>query len=109
MSREGGEAATTREPGDLPSENCALEASGRGAPDGTGSTAKPSARSNKAREPVQPMDRETSANAAATLTPAGPCGPMLISVCITCKRADGAVVGPEMLTALQTAIGSADR
>jgi predicted metal-binding protein len=39
-----------------------------------------------------------------------PVGPVVVSVCTTCKAADGsgAVVGPEMFAAVQAALGSAD-
>src|SRR3954469_192456 len=39
-----------------------------------------------------------------------PSGPTLVSVCITCKTADGgAVVGPEMFESVKAALGSSDR
>jgi predicted metal-binding protein len=57
------------------------------------------------------MDREVSADEIATTVPAdrpapiGACGPVLVSVCITCKTADGsAVVGPDMYAAVKAAI-----
>jgi predicted metal-binding protein len=38
-----------------------------------------------------------------------PSGPTLVSVCITCKTADGAtVVGPDMFESVKAAIGSSD-
>ena len=38
-----------------------------------------------------------------------PIGPTFVSVCITCKAADGgAVVGPDMFEAVKAAIGSSD-
>ena len=47
----------------------------------------------------------TAANPAANL----PGSPVVVSVCITCKTADGsAVVGPEMYAAVQAAIGQHD-
>jgi predicted metal-binding protein len=61
------------------------------------------------------MDRDTSADQPATMALAGPpaaaplCGPVVVSVCITCKTTDGsAIVGPTMFAAVQAAIGSAD-
>jgi predicted metal-binding protein len=57
------------------------------------------------------MDREVSADEIAKTVPAdrpapiGSCGPVLVSVCITCKTADGsAVVGPDMYAAVKAAI-----
>ncbi|UZE47807.1 DUF1636 domain-containing protein [Rhodopseudomonas sp. P2A-2r] len=38
-----------------------------------------------------------------------PAGPVIVSVCITCKSADGsAVVGPEMFDAVKSALGVSD-
>jgi predicted metal-binding protein len=38
-----------------------------------------------------------------------PAGPVMVSVCITCKSADGsAVVGPEMFEAMTVALGDSD-
>ena len=38
-----------------------------------------------------------------------PTGPILVSVCITCKTADGAtVVGPDMFESVKAAIGTSD-
>jgi predicted metal-binding protein len=38
-----------------------------------------------------------------------PSGPIVVSVCITCKTADsGAVVGPDMLRSIKAAIGPSD-
>jgi predicted metal-binding protein len=61
------------------------------------------------------MDREIPADEILTTAPAdrpapvAACGPVLVSVCITCKTADGsAVVGPDMFAAVQAAIGAAD-
>jgi predicted metal-binding protein len=61
------------------------------------------------------MDREIPADEPLTTVPAdrpaptAACGPVLVSVCITCKTADGgAVVGPDMFAAVQAAIGAAD-
>ncbi len=61
------------------------------------------------------MDRDNAdvmpANSASVeaLSAHPPSGPVLVSVCVTCKTADGsAVVGPEMLTAVQAALGGDD-
>ena len=52
------------------------------------------------------MDRE-NAEAAHRMVPSAP---IVISVCITCKTADGAaVVGPDMFESVKAAIGSSDR
>jgi predicted metal-binding protein len=58
------------------------------------------------------MDRDLSADETATTVPAdrpAPMtshGPVLVSVCITCRTADGsAVVGPGMFAAVKAAIG----
>jgi predicted metal-binding protein len=61
------------------------------------------------------MDRESaddqisdSMQAEPTLTKL-PAGPVIVSVCTTCKNADdGTVVGPEMLAAVQAAFGNDD-
>jgi len=37
-----------------------------------------------------------------------PNGPTFVSVCVTCKTADGTVVGPDMFQAVQAAIDSSD-
>jgi predicted metal-binding protein len=57
------------------------------------------------------MDREIPADEIATTVPADrpapmvSCGPVLVSVCITCKTTDGsAVVGPDMYAAVKAAI-----
>jgi predicted metal-binding protein len=62
------------------------------------------------------MDRETPADETPTTVPAdrlapiAACGPVLVSVCITCKTADGgAVVGPDMFAAVKAAIDTADK
>lgn len=59
------------------------------------------------------MDHEISTDEPTALAPAdrlstkAPCGPVLVSVCITCKSADGnTVVGPSMFTAVTAAIGA---
>jgi predicted metal-binding protein len=61
------------------------------------------------------MDRDLSADETLETVPVerpaplGPCGPILVSVCITCKTSDGsAVVGPGMFAAVKAAIGVAD-
>jgi predicted metal-binding protein len=61
------------------------------------------------------MDREVPAEEIATTVPADrptpmvSCGPVVVSVCITCKTADGgAVVGPDMYAAVKAAIDAAD-
>ena len=51
------------------------------------------------------MDRENAEAAHRTV----PSAPIVISVCITCKTADGAaVVGPDMFESVKAAIGSSD-
>jgi predicted metal-binding protein len=51
------------------------------------------------------MDRETAEAARGNV----PSAPVVISVCITCKTADGAaLVGPDMLESVKAAIGSSD-
>jgi predicted metal-binding protein len=59
------------------------------------------------------MDRDISADETATTVPSdrpapvASCGPVLVSVCVTCKTADGsAVVGPDMFAAVKAAIGA---
>lgn len=37
-----------------------------------------------------------------------PVGPVVVSVCITCRSADGAVVGPDLLGALNAAMAERD-
>ncbi|WFU15403.1 DUF1636 domain-containing protein [Bradyrhizobium sp. CB3481] len=61
------------------------------------------------------MDREKAEQNPADLALAeaarvnAPNGPTFVSVCITCKTADGgAVVGPDMFEAVKAAIGSSD-
>jgi predicted metal-binding protein len=61
------------------------------------------------------MDRDLSADESPTTmtaerpAPMASCGPVLVSVCITCKTADGsAVVGPDMFAAVKAAVGDAD-
>ena len=62
------------------------------------------------------MDRESADRESAdvALVEAArakvPSGPIVVSVCITCKTADGAaVVGPDMFESVKAAIGSSDR
>jgi predicted metal-binding protein len=64
-------------------------------------------------EPV--MDRDVPADETPTTVladrpvPTVFCGPVVVSVCITCKTADGsAVVGPGMFAAVKAAIGADD-
>jgi predicted metal-binding protein len=58
------------------------------------------------------MDHEISTDKPATMpadrsSTATPCGPVLVSVCITCKSADAStVVGPGMFNAVRAAIGA---
>jgi predicted metal-binding protein len=59
------------------------------------------------------MDCDLPANVTSTAAPAdrpaAPGGVVLVSVCITCKTADGStVVGPGMFAAVKAAIGAAD-
>jgi predicted metal-binding protein len=61
------------------------------------------------------MDRESADDqiSDSTLTeptpPNWPMGPVIVSVCTTCKTADGgAVVGPDMFAAVQAALGVDD-
>ena len=59
------------------------------------------------------MDRDLSPDLPATdgmtgtTAPITPASPVVVSVCVTCKTADGAIVGPDMLAAVQAAIGGA--
>lgn len=62
------------------------------------------------------MDREKADQDPADLAlveavrASAPSGPTLVSVCITCKTADGgAVVGPDMFQSVKAAIGASDR
>ena len=52
------------------------------------------------------MDRKTtdlpSDDSASVAVPSGPA---IVSVCITCKTADGVLVGPEMFEAVKAAMG----
>jgi predicted metal-binding protein len=61
------------------------------------------------------MDRDNADNESADLTQAEPPqrnwpeGPVIVSVCTTCKTADGGeVVGPAMFAAVQAALGNED-
>ena len=52
------------------------------------------------------MDRDNAEAARGNV----PSLPIVVSVCVTCKTADGgAVVGPEMFESVKAAIGSSDR
>jgi predicted metal-binding protein len=56
------------------------------------------------------MDRENAdliSDDSAVAT--APSSPTIVSVCITCKTADGVLVGPEMFDAVSSAIASSDR
>jgi predicted metal-binding protein len=83
------------------------------------------ARPNKARGRLRPdhepvMDRENADLRSSDSTPAEPPhpklpegrlpeGPVIVSVCTTCKTADGTtVVGPDMFAAVSAAFGSDD-
>jgi predicted metal-binding protein len=61
------------------------------------------------------MDRDNAEAMSPELTlaeparPHVPSGPVIVSVCITCKTADGGeIVGPEMFAAVQAALGLDD-
>lgn len=61
------------------------------------------------------MDRESAGRDSADLALVEaartkvPSGPIVVSVCVTCKTADsGAVVGPDMLESVKAAIGPSD-
>ena len=60
------------------------------------------------------MDRDETIEESADLALAGPpraapAGPVVVSVCVTCKISDsGAVVGPDMFAAIQAALGDDD-
>jgi predicted metal-binding protein len=43
-----------------------------------------------------------------SLPQTAPGGPIVVSVCITCKRSDGVLVGPAMFDAIQVATGEHD-
>ena len=78
------------------------------------------ARPNKARGRLRPddepvMDRESADDRSPDLTqaelpqPNWPEGPVIVSVCTTCKTADGTtVVGPDMFAAVRVASGNDD-
>ena len=62
------------------------------------------------------MDRESADRNSADVALVeavrvnAPSGPVFLSVCITCKTADGGtVVGPDMFESIKAAIGSSDR
>jgi predicted metal-binding protein len=88
-------------------------------------TANRQARPNKARGRLRPddepvMDRESAdaqspesqspdSTQAEAQQPNWPDGPVIVSVCTTCKTADeGRVVGPDMLAAVRAALGVDD-
>jgi predicted metal-binding protein len=83
-------------------------------------TANRQARPNKARGRLRPddepvMDRESADAQAPDSTqaeppqPNWPDGPVIVSVCTTCKTAHGGiVVGPDMFAAVQAAFGTDD-
>jgi predicted metal-binding protein len=58
------------------------------------------------------MDRDNSTDSPLTApatdapTRAFPAAPVVVSVCITCKTADGHVVGPDMFAAVTAALGA---
>jgi predicted metal-binding protein len=60
------------------------------------------------------MDRDLSPDLSAsdgiteTAAPVAPASSVVVSVCITCKAADGAIIGPDMLAAVQAAIDEAN-
>src|SRR6202043_1355672 len=60
------------------------------------------------------MDRDDAVEESADLSLAKPpravpAGPVIVSVCVTCKIPDsGAIVGPDMFAAVQAAIGDGD-
>lgn len=56
-------------------------------------------------------DRESAGLAAGEPSRAGaPGGPVVVSVCITCKPADGgAAVGPDLFASVRTALGDRDQ
>jgi predicted metal-binding protein len=58
------------------------------------------------------MDRDPAELSGEQILPPRPAavGPVVVSVCTTCKAADGsgAVVGPEMFDAVKAALGDAD-
>jgi predicted metal-binding protein len=60
------------------------------------------------------MDRDDAIEEPANLTlaePPGavPAGPVIVSVCVTCKISDsGAIVGPDMFAAVRAALGDDD-
>ena len=56
------------------------------------------------------MDRESADLVSDDLAvAAAPSSPTIVSVCITCKTADGVLVGPEMFDAVSAAITSSDQ
>ena len=60
------------------------------------------------------MDRETPIDTTLTASTPGPAQtrpatPVVVSVCVTCKTADGRVVGSDMLAAVTAAFGTNDQ
>ena len=56
------------------------------------------------------MDRETTdLTSDEFAVAAAPGSPTIVSVCITCKTADGVLVGPDMFDAISAAIASSDQ
>jgi predicted metal-binding protein len=59
------------------------------------------------------MDRDIPPNETLAVVPAdlpapvASCGPVMVSVCVTCKTEGGAVVGPDMYAAVKAALGAA--
>ena len=115
ISREGGDQATTREPGDLPSGIVLWRRRG-----GVHRTGASLAEQNRRRDPTKlvlpgpGMDRDISPDESPSTVPAdrpvpvAASGAVTVSVCITCKTADGEVVGPAMFAAVKAAIGGLD-
>jgi predicted metal-binding protein len=55
------------------------------------------------------MDRDISTEPGVTNKSAKPSGPIIVSVCTTCKTADGGmVVGADMFEAIKAALGTTD-
>src|SRR5882757_10210468 len=113
ISREGGDQATTREPGDLPSGIVLWRR--RGGVHRTGASLTVLNRQHDPTKlatchgslPEHVMDREIPADETPATVPAdspssmAARAPVIVSVCTTCKTADGsAVVGPDMFAAV---------
>ena len=54
-------------------------------------------------------DNPTTATVSDVPARALPAPPVVVSVCVTCKTADGRLVGPDMLTAVTAAFGTNDQ